>query len=724
MDSPKRTVRDDLGWLIAIVVLALVIRIYLPWSLVYAGPHVNLLETDAWYHLRVIENLVSQFPFRLTTDPYVFGAPFLKVPPLLDYLVAGVAWMLGLGRPSETLVTTVAVFTPPVLAAGTVVGVYVVARLAAGSVAGLIAAALAATLPGHFLDRTVLGYVDHHALESLVSVVILWLLARAVTQATPVLRSGLWLGLVLCVMRLTWTSAAMLVGILVGWLVLHIALQSWRTGGAGDAARITGIGAAVALLFTIVAPNLEPFGVPLQLASLSVLALVAGAAELGRTGLRSGWWSPLQLVALTVILGGVATLVGLRTFPEIAGTITAELSRFRLTETGTTVLEARPLFMYNGVWSVLPAWQYFRGGFPLGLAALVFLAFRWWRHGRAVDLLILSWTAAMFVATIGVNRFGYYLVPAIAIAGGSACASLLAAGRRGGGWRRDAAVIAVAAGAFGFNLVPALASTQRPAGLPASWLPAFEWLRGHTEEPFGDPDYYYARYTTTPVSAPQSTVMVWWDYGYALMTAGRRVPVAIPTGAGGGTAAQFFTEGDETRALDRLATTRSRYVFMDELLPFHVQDTGDLFGKFQAIAETAGQSPGRYFEVFFVRQDGPPRPVYLFFEDYYRTMAFRLGVLGGEAAAPVQSTDVVSWSIEPVPGFGPARVVSALDTFPTYDAATERLRQLGPGNHAIVGRNPRVSVVPLPPLERFRRVYATPSPGAFGQGAVQIFEVK
>jgi asparagine N-glycosylation enzyme membrane subunit Stt3 len=312
----------------------------------------------------------------------------------------------------------------------------------------------------------------------------------------------------------------------------------------------------------------------------------------------------------------------------------------------------------------------------------------------------------------------------MAIVIGSACASLLAAGRHAGGWRRDATVIAVAAGAFGLNLVPAMASVQRPAGIAAGWLPAFEWLRQESEEPFGDPAYYHARYDAKTVPEPRSTVMLWWDYGYTLMTAGRRVPVAIPTGAGGGTAAQFFTEGDEARALELLAATRSRYVFMDDLLPFSVTNGGPLLGKFQAIAQTAGQSPSRYFEVFFVREPNQLRPVYLFFEDYYRSMAFRLGVLGGQAVASVPSAEVVSWTVETVPGFGPVRVITGLDTFPTHEAATQRLQQLGAGNHAIVGRSPHTSVVPLPALERFRRVYATSAPGAFNQGAVQIFEVQ
>lgn len=718
----ERGIREDIGWLLAIVGVALAIRIYFPWPLVFTPTHVNLLETDAWYHLRVIENLVTHFPHRLQLDPYALTDPqFLKVPPLLDFLVAGAAWIAGWGRPSEALVKTVAVFVPPVLGGLTVVAVYAVARLASGSLGGLLAAALAAILPGHFLDRTLLGYVDHHALESWVSTGVLCLVALPLARARPVARSGVWLGVGLAVFRLTWTSAAMIVAVLVVWLVVHTALQSWRRGGIGDAARIVGIAALGALLSTLAFPSIEPFGAQLQIASLSMLAVVAAAAEAGRYGLHAGWWSPRRLLALAFAVAAGATAALVWAFPATVGTVLSELSRFHLSDSSTSVLEARPLFMYEGTWSLRTAWDYFRSGFILGLGAIVFLAVRWVRRGQPLDLLLIVWTAAMYAATIGVNRFGYYLVPAVAIVGGCACAALLDAGRRAGGWRRSVAVIAVAAGAFGLNLVPAIATTVRPAGISSEWFPAFDWLRRQSEEPFVDPGYYYARYDRSPIQSASSTVMLWWDYGYGLIAAGHRVPVAIPTGSGATAAAQFFTEVDEERAVAELASSRARYVFMDEYLPFAVNPKGALVGKFQAMPEWAGVPTGRYYGVFFGREGNRYRPVYLFFEDYYRTMTFRLGVLGGQAVVPA-STSVVSWTVEDIPGQGPSRVVSQLETFPTYEDAALRLQQLGPDNHAIVGLDPRASAVPFESVRGLRRAYATPAPGAFRQGAVQVFE--
>ena len=718
-----RGVRADAGWLLVIVGVALAIRIYFPWPIVFTPTHVNLLETDAWYHLRVIENLVNQFPHRLQVDPYALTDPqFLKVPPLMDFLVAGAAWIAGWGHPSEALVKTITAFAPPVLGALTVVAVYGVARLAGGSLAGLLAAALAATLPGHFLDRTLLGFADHHALESFVSTVVLCLVALPLTRAQPVVRSGLWLGLGLAAFRLTWTSAAMIVAVLVVWLVVHAALQSWRRGGMGDAARVAGIAAVGTLVFTLAFRSLEPFGAQFQIVSLSMLALVAAGAEAGRYGLHARWWSPGRLVVLVLVTAAGVIAVLAWAFPAIAGGILNELSRFNLSNSNTSVLEARPLFMYEGGWSLRTAWDYFRSGFILGLGAIVFLAVRWFRRGQAIDLLLIVWTTAMYAAAVGVNRFGYYLVPAVAIVGGCWCASTIEAGRRAGGWWRRAAVIAVAAGAFGLNLVPAIAATVRPVGIPTGWFPAFDWLRHQSEEPFGDPAHYYARYDGGAIRPASSTVMAWWDYGYGLIAAAHRVPAAIPTSNGALEAARFFTAVDEARAYEQLALRRARYVFMDELLPFDVDPRGALVGKFQAMAEWAGVPAGTYYDTFLVRDGSQYRSVYLFFEDYYRTMTFRLGVLGGRGVVPDNATAVVSWTVEDIPGIGPSRVVSSLDAYASYEAAALQLAQLGPGNHRIVGRDPRASAVPLEPIRGLRRVFATTAPGAFRQGAVQVFE--
>jgi hypothetical protein len=40
-------------------------------SLVFQSGFVDFQEGDAWYHVRVAENLVRHFPFRIGVDPYL-----------------------------------------------------------------------------------------------------------------------------------------------------------------------------------------------------------------------------------------------------------------------------------------------------------------------------------------------------------------------------------------------------------------------------------------------------------------------------------------------------------------------------------------------------------------------------------------------------------------------------------------------------------------------------
>ncbi|MBP6715821.1 MAG: hypothetical protein KA205_03100 [Acidobacteria bacterium] len=722
----------DLGWLLAIVAVALMLRVYLPWPLVFTTTHVNLLESDAWYHLRVIEHLAANFPHRLQWDPYALpGGSVVGVPPLFDYLVASVAWVAGLGHPSQTLVTICTAFAPPVLGALTVVMVYVVARLAGGRLAGLFAAAMAATLPGHFLDRTLLGFADHHALESFVSVCVLALVAWPLSvrddgapRGGSALRAGVWLGMGLVAFRLAWTSSAMFVGLLAVWIVLLAVVQAWRPGGRHDVARIAGIAAAVAAPFTVMLRHIEPTRVEMHLLSLAILATAAAAIEVSRHGRDAGWWSRRTLIALgTALIAAAAAGVWL-VAPSIVADVLNELTRFTILSWQTPVLEARALLAMDatGSWSLAPVWTMFRAGFALGLGGIAFLAVRWWRHGRPVDVLLIVWTAALFVATIGVNRFGYYLVPAIAIVGGCACAWAVTTAHRAGGWRRHVTVAAVAAAAIGVNLVPAMATTVRPGGIPFAWFPAFEWLRDQSAEPFDDPAYYLARYDRGLARRPSSTVMLWWDYGYGLIAAARRVPTALPNASGAVEAGTFFTAVDEATALPLLGTARERYVFVDEQLPFTASPQGLLVGKFQGITYWSGQPTSRFYDTFLVREGSTYRPVFLFFEDYYRTMAFRLGVGGGEAvASPPNSSFVVTWTIENIPDLGPSRVVSKLEYFATYEDAQAAMQKPAPGNRAIVGQDPRVSPVPLDRVHGLQRVFQTPAPGTFRQGAVQIF---
>ena len=136
--------------------IALYIRIHFPYDQIFSGDWIKFASTDAYYHMRLIDNLLHNFPNRLLLDPFMnypgYNA-WVEIPPFFHWLLAGVTWLIGLGSPSEHTIDVVAVYFPTVLGALTVIPVYFIGKKLSGRWAGVISAALIAILPGEFLRR-------------------------------------------------------------------------------------------------------------------------------------------------------------------------------------------------------------------------------------------------------------------------------------------------------------------------------------------------------------------------------------------------------------------------------------------------------------------------------------------------------------------------------------------------------------------------------------------
>ena len=175
-----------IAFLVAILCVAVGLRVWAPWDDVLGSARVNFLETDAWYHVRLVENQVRNFPHRVTIDPYASpNGQYVAVAPLLDTLIASVVVMThGTGASTQDI-ERVAAIAPAVIGVLAVAAVWALGTLVFDRRAGLIAGLLAAVLPGHFLDRTIVGFVDHHALEVLLSFSTLAALAWAIRIPDP-----------------------------------------------------------------------------------------------------------------------------------------------------------------------------------------------------------------------------------------------------------------------------------------------------------------------------------------------------------------------------------------------------------------------------------------------------------------------------------------------------------------------------------------------------------
>jgi dolichyl-diphosphooligosaccharide--protein glycosyltransferase len=150
---------------------ALWVRVGPSYNAVLGGSYVNF-QDDANYHMRLIENMVQHFPQRISFDPYTQYPLGETVPfaPFFDFLIALFIWIAGLGHPSLALTYIMGAYYPAVLGALIVIPVYFIGKeLFNNRNAGLLAAGLIAIAGGEILNRSLLGFTDHHIAEALFS---------------------------------------------------------------------------------------------------------------------------------------------------------------------------------------------------------------------------------------------------------------------------------------------------------------------------------------------------------------------------------------------------------------------------------------------------------------------------------------------------------------------------------------------------------------------------
>ncbi len=162
--------------------IALCIRVFFPYDQVFSGDWIKLTSNDAYFHMRLIDNLVHNFPHQISFDPYIIypGSDQIITLSFFHWLIASVIWVIGLGSPSQHTIDVVGVYFPAVLGALTVIPVYFIGKELFGRWVGVISASLLAVLPGEFLGRSILGYTDHDVAGALFTTTAIMFLILAI----------------------------------------------------------------------------------------------------------------------------------------------------------------------------------------------------------------------------------------------------------------------------------------------------------------------------------------------------------------------------------------------------------------------------------------------------------------------------------------------------------------------------------------------------------------
>ncbi len=748
--------------------VALYFRIALPHDQVFAGEWIKFTGVDAYWHMRIVDNLVHNFPHLNSFDPYMLypggGGTSIGFP-FFDYLIAGTIWVIGLGSPTQHTTDIVAAYFPAILGALTIIPVYFIGRTLFHRWAGILSAALIAILPGEFLGRSILGFTDHHVAEVFFTTTAMLFLILAIKHAKqeqltlahlkhpgkasiarPLLY-GFLAGIFLGIYLISWIGALLFVFIITIYFVIQFTMDHLKHNPV-DYLCLIGIAIFLpALIISVLVTSDKLYLASLIIALIVPLALTIISKVMSSRELRPVYY-PITLLVFGMASVGIIYAID-SSLLESAGN-RLEIFSWHIS---TTNLEMQPLLFPGGEFSWSVVWGNFTTGSFLSLIGLCLLVYMMVKNRVEADkTLLIVWALVILAAALAQRRFNYYLAVNVALLTGYLswqmlrfAASLGGAFQpatrpvpirrkkkktkekrtRTGDWHINArwvyvslAVIVV----FFLVLYPNISKARDTASqtrfAPSdAWLESLSWLRANTDEPFGDPDFYYGVYNT-PFEYPDSAygITAWWDYGYWITRIAHRMPTNNPgAGASGGSpaVAKLFVAQDEATAIEIMDDLGSRYLITDYQI---------VTGKFHAPVTLSGGNVEDFYGTFYYREqeDEPTlKSVAMYFPEYYRSLSVRLHNFAGEAVTP-KETLVISWEWRRSTENVLYREITGSQSFPTYEEASDFVAGQESGNHQIASPNPFVSPVPLEKLEHFELVHISGDIGGIPE--IRIFK--
>ena len=538
------------GWSIsprlAVIVLvllssaALAARVVPTWSQVFPGQGlVRLLGGDPYFHVRQARSIAHHFPHlhRWDVGTHYPEGQWSDAVGLYDLAIGGAAWLIGAGEPTNGLVDRVAAWTPPLLAALSIWLLYLLARTVLDRWAALLAAAVFLLYPGSSLQRSLLGFADHHVAEIVLVLLTAWGLTRCLQGRAPPPTAPWWRPALahaspLAVLVFTWVGAP--IYLLFVFLTLFVvATVEIAHGASATTAARSGSRYGGALLLLVGVPSaLWPDLVmspgllrPVLFGCVAVAVVPAVHVYAARLLLRR-----LERPRLVALLGAVAVVVLAVLFVGFVPKA-QQFATLLLAPKGMTLVEHRTV-----------DWHLYFGllGVP-GIVALAALPLGLWRaFRRPVDrFCLVPILFGVLVLGLWLTTRDYDYAPPAFVALMTVFVTVEVANRVRRpdiAWMRWAGPLALAA----VLLLPVwpLQLVQRPLAskrlsaahqlVTPAWEQAMDWMRQHTPEPSLPIDARVAPFAgKAGYHYPPGTygVLTAWDFGNLVNVLGARVPV-------------------------------------------------------------------------------------------------------------------------------------------------------------------------------------------------------
>ncbi len=445
--SPKLIAGIMLAMFFAV---ALILRIYLPYDKVFSGEWIKFTGSDCYYYMRLVDNLVHNFPHLTTFDPYLIypGGEEVGTIHFFTRLLAGIIWLIGLGSPTQHIIDVIGAYSPAILGALIIIPVYFIGKELVSRWAGIIAAGLAVILPGEFLGRSILGFTDQHVAETLFATTAMLFLILAIKAASqkqltfshlkhrdwansakPIIYS-LLAGIFLGVYLLTWIGALLFVFIISVYFIVQFIIDHLRHKSTDYLCIVGTIIFFIAIIMFLPASSGTLYVTAMLAALLTPLFMNAVSRIMVNTKIKPSYY-PLAVVGLGLAGLGIFRIIN----PSL---LSSMLSMFSIAaESSRTTIETQPLLFPTGQLSFQLACGNFPGLIPynssaanlsgnnilafvsstffLSVISLIVLAYLSVKQGSAEKSLIAVWSFGMLAFTLLQRRFAYYLAVNVAL---------------------------------------------------------------------------------------------------------------------------------------------------------------------------------------------------------------------------------------------------------------------------------------------------------------------
>ena len=493
---------DYLVLLFSIIVSA-ILRIVVPFTMVFQNGRVIFNTADAYYHMRYVDLILANYPNYQFSDSYLktnFG-----VAPFWDLIIAWFGHTFG-------NVDLWAAYLPAIIGVLILIPIFFITKqIFNRKLITSVAVGLGAIISGLFFARTQLGATDQHVLEIFLLTSIMFSVIYAIKAKSLFTGFGYFI----------------LIPIFMGLYYL-----TWGLPSIFVICSILILFFYISLILYLYDKHRKWFMVSLGMPILGIIVILL--AHVGYFGYFG------DLIRYAVPL----------TFSSTIGEEWPLLFSYSSIDN---------MFMDLSV-----TWGYFGLLFIMFLVGIGMLLYRVIKYKYSQEILLLSWTIVMFVLTLIMRRWAYYFAVNVVILSALSIVVIIKAlvvqkGKVNVKGLIFACVIGVA-----FIVVPFI---RNDIGLARNqynystkgWQEASTFLRSQLTES-QDAEYYRVYKDDDIMTTPY--VLSWWDYGYYLAREAHMPVLAHGAGIGFEKTAKLLLSNDAD-IVEQLKKQNIKYIVID-----------------------------------------------------------------------------------------------------------------------------------------------------------------